>query len=93
MVNSTVILPEKWDTFLKRLADDHQIDLNIIIRELCEWAFSNSEGKRQFEAWLDDAFPTKGDAENRERNVNEAISEEEEEAEEESEAEGHEHRD
>ena len=60
---------------------------------MCEWAFSNPEGKKQFEAWLDDAFPTKGEAEDKARSANEDISENEEEQEEESEEEAHEDRD
>ena len=51
---------------------------------MCAWAFSNSEGKKQFEAWLDDAFPPKGEAEDEERSANEEISEGEEEQEEEA---------
>lgn len=83
MVKSMVSIPERWEQFLKRLADDHQIDLNAVISELCEWAFSNAEGKEQFEDWLDDAYPPKG----------EEIAEKEEEADDESEEESHEHRD
>jgi len=93
MVSSTVSLPVKWDKFLKQLADDHQIDLNSVISELCAWAFSNPEGKKQFEAWLDDAFPAKGDVEDKESDAGEEASENEEEVEEEAEAEGHGHRD
>ena len=93
MVSSTVSLPVKWEKFLKQLADDHQVNLNSVISELCEWAFSNPEGKKQFETWLDDAFPPKGEAEDKERNANEEISENEEEKEEESEEEVHEDRD
>ena len=93
MVNIMVSLPAKWEQFLKRLADDHQVGLNSVISELCSWAFSNSESKKQFELWLDDAFPPKGEAEDKARNANEDISEGEEEKEEESEEESHEHRD
>ena len=93
MVGLTVSLPTKWEQFLKRLADDHQVDLNSVVSELCAWAFSNSEIKRQFELWLDDAFPTKGESEDKARNANEDISEGEEEKEEESEEEAHEDRD
>jgi hypothetical protein len=93
MVSSTVSLPVRWAKFLKQLADDHQVDPNSVISELCEWAFSNPEGKKQFEAWLDDAFPSKGEAEDKERSANEEISEDEEEIEGGSEEEGHEHRD
>jgi hypothetical protein len=93
MVSSTVSLPAKWEKFLKQLADDHQVDLNSVINELCAWAFSNPEGKKQFEAWLDDAFPPKGEAEDKERVANEEISESEEEKENKSEEEAHEDRD
>ena len=84
MTKSTISVPAKWEQFLKELADDHQVDLNAVISELCAWAFSNSEGKKQFEAWLDDAFPPKGEAEDEERSANEEISEGEEEQEEEA---------
>jgi hypothetical protein len=93
MVSSTVSLPVKWEKFLKQLADDHQVDLNGVISELCEWAFSNLEGKKQFEAWLDDAFPPKGEAEDRAKAEGEAASEAEEEKEYKSEEETHEDRD
>ena len=61
MAKLTVSLPAKWEQFLKQLADDHQIDMNSVISELCAWAFSNPESKKQFELWLDDAFPPKGE--------------------------------
>jgi len=93
MVSSIVSLPVKWEQFLKQLAEDHNVDLNSVISELCEWAFSNPEGKKQFEAWLDDAFPSEGEAEDKERNADEEVSENEEEQEEESEEEAHEDRD
>ena len=93
MVESTISLPAKWEQFLKRLAIDHQTDLNSVISELCAWALSNHEGKKQFEAWLDDAFPPKGEAEDKARSANEDISEGEEEQEEEAEEEAHEDRD
>ena len=89
----TMSLPAKWEQLLKRLADNHQIDLNSVISELCAWAFSNSESKKQFEAWLDDAFPSKGEAEDKAQSADEDISEDEEEQEEESEEEAHEDRD
>ena len=92
MVSSIVSLPSKWEEYLKQLADNHQVDLNSVISELCEWAFSNPEGKKQFASWLDDAFPPKGEAEDNEKSANEEISEDEEEAEEESEEESHEDR-
>ena len=93
MVESTISLPAKWEQFLKRLAVDHQTDLNSVMSELCSWAFSNSEIKRQFELWLDNAFPPKGEAEDKASSINEETSQDEEEKEEESEEESHEHRD
>ena len=92
MTNSTISIPAKWEKFLKQLADDHQVDLNNVISELCEWAFSNPEGKKQFKAWLDDAFPQKGEAEDKKRSSNEEISDNEEATEEKSEEEAHEDR-
>ena len=88
-----VSLPAKWERYLKRLADDHQADLNSVISELCTWAFSNSEIKKQFELWLDDAFPPIGEVADKARVAGEEISMNEEEREEESEEESHEHRD
>ena len=79
-------LPEKWELFLKRLADDHEIDLNAVVNELYEWAFSDVESKEQFKVWLNEAYPQKGEAENEARAAGEA-AEEEEENEEESEKE------
>jgi len=93
MVGLTVSLPTKWGKFLKHLADDHDIDLNTIVSELCEWVFSDPESKEQFEAWLDEAYPPKGEAEEETRAAGEEAAEEEEEREEESEEESHEHRD
>ncbi len=93
MVDSKVLLQAKWEQYLKSLASDHQTNLNNVINELCEWAFSTPEGKKQFETWLDDAYPPKGYAEEKESSANEEASENEEEMEEESEEEGHEHRD
>jgi hypothetical protein len=85
-------ISEKWEQFLKQLADNHQIEIDNVINELFAWAFSNSETKKQFEAWLDEAFPPKGEAEDKERSMNEEISESEEDKEEESEEEAHEDR-
>jgi hypothetical protein len=96
MVGSSISLPPKWEQFLKNLADDHDIDLNAVISQLCEWAFSDPEGKEQFRIWLDEAYPAEGEAEEAEeeaRAVGEEASAEEEENEEESEEESHEHRD
>jgi len=92
MVSSTVSLPIKWEKFLKELADDHQVDLNGVISELCAWAFSNPEGKKQFEAWLDDAFPPKGEVADKARAAGATKRAREEEAEEASEEETHEDR-
>ena len=93
MIELKVSLQAKWQLYLKSLAEDHQTDLNNVINELCEWAFSNPEGKKQFEAWLDDAYPPKGEAEDKESDANEETSENEEEKDEESEEEAHEDRD
>ena len=90
MVELKIFLQTKWEQYLKSLANDHQTDLNNVFNELFQWAFSNPESKKQFEAWLDDAYPAKGEAEDKERTANEEISEAEEEAEEESEEEAHE---
>ena len=93
MVGSPVSLPTKWESFLKRLADDHKIDLNTVVRELCEWAFSDSESKEQFSIWLDEAYPAEAEAEEEAKAAGEEAAEDEEEYEEESEEESHEHRD
>jgi len=87
-----VSLPPKWERFLKRLADDHQIDLNTVVSELCAWAFSDSESKEQFRVWLDEAHPPKEEAEDKAKAAGEEAAEEEE-YEEDSEEESHEHRD
>jgi hypothetical protein len=92
MVELKVSLRAKWETYLKSLADDHQTGLDNVINELCEWAFSNPEGKTQFEAWLDDAYPPKGEAEDKEMDADEETSENEEAKEEVSEEEAHEDR-
>jgi hypothetical protein len=93
MVGPSISLPAKWEPFLKNLADDHDIDLNAVVSQLCEWAFSDPESKEQFRIWLDDAYPAEGDAEEEARAVGEGAAEEEEEIEEESEEESHEHKD
>ncbi len=93
MVGSSISLPAKWEQFLKNLADDHRVDLNAVVSELCERAFSNPESKVQFRIWLDDAYPPEGKAEDEAKSVGEDAVEEEEETEEESEEESHEHRD
>jgi hypothetical protein len=81
------VFPPKWEQFLKHLADDHEINLNTVASELCKWAFSNPESKEQFKAWLDEAYPRKGEAEDEARAAGEEVAEEEEEREEESEKE------
>ena len=93
MTDFAVSLPAKWEQFLKGLANDHEIDLNSVVSELCEWAFSNLESKEQFKAWLDEAYPPRGEAEDEESAAGEEVAEEEEEREDESEEESHEHRD
>jgi len=75
------------------LADDHDIDLNAVVSQLCEWAFSNPESKEQFRIWLNQAYPAEGDVEEEARAEGEEATEEEEQIEEESEEESHEHRD
>ncbi len=87
MVGLTVSLPAKWEQFLRRLADGHEIDLNTVVSELCEWAFSDPEIKEQFQVWLDEAYPQKGEAEDKARAAGQEAAEEEEEHEEESEKE------
>jgi hypothetical protein len=76
---------------LKQLADDHEIDVSKVISGLCEWAFSVSDSKRQFEVWLDKTYPAKGEAEDKAAAEGEEANEAEEETEEEEEA--HEDRD
>ena len=93
MVGPSISLPAKWMQFLKNLADDHEIDLNAVVSQLCEWAFSDPESKKQFRIWLDEAYPAEGHSEEEARAVGEEAAEEEEEIEEESEEESHEHTD
>ena len=93
MVRLMVSVPAKWEQLLKHLAVDHEIDLNAVVSELCEWAFSDPESKEQFKTWLDEAHPAKGEAEDEARAAGEEAAGEEEEREEESEEESHEHRD
>jgi hypothetical protein len=93
MAKFPVSLPAKYEQFLKQLADDHQVDLNSVISELCAWAFSNREGKKQFVLWLDDAFPPKGEVADKARAAGAREREREEESEEGSEEEAHEDRD
>jgi len=93
MGSFSVSLPANWEEYLKSLADEHDIDAGKVISGLCEWAFSSSEYKVQFEVWLDKAYLPKGDAEDKASAEGEEASEAEEENEEESEEEAHEDRD
>ena len=93
MGSFSVSLPANWEEFLKGLADDHEIDVSKVISGLCEWAFSSSDSKIQFEVWLDKAYPPKGEAEDRAIAKGEEASEAEEETEDEAEEEVHEDRD
>jgi hypothetical protein len=53
MGSFSVSLPANWEEFLKRLAEDHDVDVSKVIGELCEWAFSSSDSKVQFEfGWM-----------------------------------------
>jgi len=85
MTRLTISIPAKWEQYLKQLANDHQVKLNSVFSELCDWAFSNPEGKKQFKLWLDDAFPPKGEAEDKARAAGGEERAREEDAEEESE--------
>jgi len=93
MAGPALSFPAKWTQFLKYLADEHEINLNAVVSELCEWALSDDEDKEQFKAWLDEVYPPEGEAEEEARATGEEAAEEEEENEEESEEESHEHRD
>ena len=92
MESFPVSLPANWEEFLKLLADEHEIDVSKVISGLCEWAFSVSDSKRQFEVWLDKVYPPKGEAEDKAAEEGEEASEAEEESEDESEEEVHEDR-
>jgi uncharacterized protein with NAD-binding domain and iron-sulfur cluster len=93
MGSFSVSLPVKWAEFFQRLADDHDIDVSKVISGLCDWAFSVSDSKRQFEVWLDKAYPPKGEAEDKAAAEGEEEIEAEEESEDEAEEEVHEDRD
>jgi hypothetical protein len=93
MGSISMSIPANWEEYLKRLADDHDIDISKVISGLCEWAFSVSDSKRQFEVWLDKAYPPKGEAEDKAAAEGEEETEAEEEAEDEEEEELHEDRD
>ena len=92
MADLKVSVPSKWEHYLKSLGEEHLIDLSAVINELCEWSFSNSEGKKQFEDWLDDAYPPKGKNEDKASDTGAEASMKEEEDDEESDAEVHQHR-
>ena len=90
----SISLPANWEAYLKRLADDHEIDVGKVISGICEWAFSVSDSERQFEVWLDKTYPPKGEAEDKaEEEEGQEASETEEEDEDEAEEEVHEDRD
>jgi hypothetical protein len=74
-----VSLVGKYSNYLHELAKDYGITFSDMVNELCEWAVSDSEGKGEFEAYLDEEYPE--DEESGE------ASEEEEEEEEEPESE------
>lgn len=93
MGSFSVFLPEKWEEFLMDQADEHEIDIGKVISGLCDWAFSSSDYRVQFEVWLDKAYPPKGQAEDRAKVEGEEASEAEEEDEGEAEEEAHEDRD
>ncbi len=93
MSSSSVPLPVNWANFLKALADDHDIDVSKVIGGLCDWAFSSSEYKVQFEVWLDKVYPPKGQAEDRASVEGEEASGREEALQDEVEEEAHEDRD
>ena len=78
---------------MKGLADDHDIDVSNVISGLCDWAFSSSDYKVQFEAWLDKAYPPKGQAEDRAKVEGEEKSAREEARQDKEEEEAHEDRD
>ena len=89
----SVSLPANWEEYLKRLADERDIDVSRVIGGLCDWAFSVSDSKRQFEVWLDKAYPPKGEAEDKAAAEGDEAIESEEEKEDEAEEEVHEDRD
>ena len=93
MESFSVALPAIWAEFLKDLAEEHEIDVGKVISGLCDWAFSSSDYKIQFEIWLDKAYPPKGQAEDKASAEGEEASESEEENEETAEEEAHEDRD
>jgi hypothetical protein len=40
MSSFSVSLPAKWEEFLKGLADEHVVDVGMVISGLCEWALN-----------------------------------------------------
>ncbi len=92
MGSISISFPVNWEVYVKRLADEHDVDVSKVIGGLFEWAFSVSDSKRQFEVWLDKAYPPKGQAEDESMAKGEETSEAEEEAEDEAEEEVHEDR-
>jgi len=48
VVGIKISLPAKCEDFLKNMAQDHKIDLDTVLIELCEWAFNDPEGREQF---------------------------------------------
>jgi len=89
----SVTLSTKWEEFFKRLSDEHDIDISKVINGLCDWAFSSTDYKVQFEVWLDKAYPPKGQAEDRAQVEGEEANEAEEDQQDENEEESHEDRD
>ncbi len=90
MINGKVYLNEKWEKFLRRLAENYKVTLSDVVNQLCEWAFSEAEGKEQFRDWLHETYPSEEDAEETAREAGEEAAEEEDE--EKSEQESDEHR-
>jgi hypothetical protein len=93
MRSYSLSLPPNWADFLKGLADDHNIDVSLVIGGLCDWVFSSPQFKRQFEVWLDTVYPPKGQAEDKARAEGEETNEAEEEQQDETDEEAHEDRD
>jgi len=93
MSSFLVSVPSKWTDFLKGLADDHDVDVSMVIGGLCDWVFSSPQYKRQFEVWLDTVYPLKGQAEDRARAKGEDASLREEARQDAAEEEVHEDRD
>ncbi len=84
-------MDKKWVKYLGRLAQDYKVTLSDVINQLCEWAFSDAEGKEQFRDWLNETYPSEEEAEETAREAGEEAAEEEEEHENEAEEESDEH--